>query len=104
MKQGRIKCEVWSLIFADLPGFFDVQEAIPAASSTAKPPAEESVSQGTASEELAQECLREENQTENIERKAQRGSEKGKRHIWWLDRDRWHDRHESIMYWYLWVS
>ena len=34
-----------------------MQEAIPAASSTAKPPAEESVSQGTASEPLAQESL-----------------------------------------------
>ena len=41
----------------DLPGFVDVQEAIPAASSTAKPQAEETVSQGTASEPLAQECL-----------------------------------------------
>ena len=45
----------------DLPGFVDVQEAIPAASSTAKPQAEETVSQGTASEPLAQECLGEEN-------------------------------------------
>ena len=35
-----------------------MQEAIPAASSTAKPQAEEVVSQGTASEPLAQECLR----------------------------------------------
>ena len=43
---------------SDLPGYVDVQEAIPAASSTAKPQAEETVSQGTASEPLAQECLR----------------------------------------------
>jgi len=48
----------------DLPGFVDVQEAIPAASSTAKPQAEEVVSQGTALEPLAQECLCEENQWE----------------------------------------
>ena len=48
----------------DLPGFVDVQEAIPAASSTAKPQAEEVVGQGTASEPLAQECLGEENQWE----------------------------------------
>ena len=51
---------MWSLKFDfdDLSGFVDVQEAIPAASSTAKPQAEEVVSQGTASEPLAQECLR----------------------------------------------
>ena len=48
----------------DLPGFVDVQEAIPAASSTAKPQTEEAVSQGEASEPLAQECLGEENQWE----------------------------------------
>ena len=41
-----------------------MQEAIPAASSTAKPQAEEVVSQGVASEPLAQECLGEENQRE----------------------------------------
>ena len=63
MHEARIKCEVWSLS-CDLPGFVDVQEAIPAASSTAKPQAEEVVSQGEASEPLAQECLCEENQWE----------------------------------------
>ncbi len=41
-----------------------MQEAIPAASSTTKPQAEEVVSQGTASDPLAQECLGEENQWE----------------------------------------
>ena len=45
------------MIFDDLPGFVDVQEAIPAASSTAKPQTEVAVSQGEASEPLAQECL-----------------------------------------------
>ena len=50
----------------DLTGFVDVQEAIPAASSTAKPQAEEAVSQGVASEALAQECLCDENRWENI--------------------------------------
>ena len=73
----------------NLPSWFvDVQEAIPAASSTAKPQAEEVASQGTASEPLAQECLGEENQTENIGKKTQRGSEEGKRHTYdciWTD-------------------
>ena len=63
MQVAKIKRDVWSLT-CDLPWFVDVQEAIPAASSTAKPQAEETVSQGTASEPLAQECLGEENERE----------------------------------------
>ena len=57
---------MWSLKFDfdDLSGFVNVQEAIPAASSTAKPQAEEAVSQGTASDPLAQECLGGEHQWE----------------------------------------
>ena len=54
MQEARIKCEIWSVTY-DLPGFANVQEAIPAASSTAKP---------EASEPLAKECLGEENQWE----------------------------------------
>ena len=56
MKRG-LKIKSRSLSY-DLPGFVDVQEAIPAASSTAKPQTEEVMSQGEASEPLAQECLR----------------------------------------------
>jgi len=78
-KQG-LKVKSRSLSY-DLPGFVGVQEAIPAASSTAKPQAEEAVSQRVASKPLAQECLGEEIQTENIGKKTQRGSEKGKRHM-----------------------
>ena len=46
----------WRLTY-DFPGFVDVQEAIPAASSAAKPQAEEAVSQGAISEPVAQESL-----------------------------------------------
>ena len=59
-----------------------MQEAIPAASSTAKPQAEEVVSQGTASEPLAQECLRGNgNSRKTSEKKTQRGSEEDERHM-----------------------
>jgi len=74
-KQG-LKVKSRSLSY-DLPGFVGVQEAIPAASSTAKPQTEEVMSQGEASEPLAQECLGEENQWEgeqpkNIKKKIER--------------------------------
>ena len=69
-------------MFDDLPGYVDVQEAIPAASSPAKPRAEEAVSQGTASEPLAQECLRGNGNSRETIGKTQIGSEKDERHIW----------------------
>ena len=54
MQVAKIKRDIWSLT-CDLPWFVDVQEAIPAASSTAKPQAEEAA--------LAKGCLGEENQS-----------------------------------------
>ena len=60
-----------------------MQEAIPAASSTAKPRAEEAVSQGTASEPLAQECLRGNgNSWKTLEEKTQIQTGKDERHMW----------------------
>ena len=82
----------------DLPGFVDVQEAIPAASSTAKPQAEETVSQGTASEPLAQECLGEidgngnSRKTSKKDRRIRKGRKTSIKYM-----DRWHDRHESMI-------
>ena len=82
MPDARIKCDVWSLT-CDLPGFVDVQEAIPAASSTAKPQAEEAASQGEASEPLAQECLRGNGYSWKAwEEKTQIQTGKDERHIW----------------------
>ena len=58
-----------------------MQEAIPAASSTAKPQAEEVVSQGTASEPLAQECLRGNGNSRKAWEKTQIGSEKDEQNL-----------------------
>ena len=55
-----------------------MQEAIPAASSAAKPQAEEAVSQGVASEPLAQECLRGNGNSRNTSKKHRKDQKRTK--------------------------
>ena len=74
MHEARIKREVCFVSY-DLPGYVDVQEAIPATSSTAKPQAEEALNQGKTSEPLAQECLRGNGYSWKAWQETQRGSE-----------------------------